>query len=141
MTARDQIHIPIEETADYLASHMSLNESAVIVCAFNLFNKDMLQFYLPANISKDQVWQYPELPVDSFTPNFNITEFVSLCEQRNVKYIILYDYGANSKFFNTDLTITNVFQMLNGTQRFGDPSDQPFFGDMPHRLFPVRFLR
>ncbi len=141
MTARDQIHIPIEETANYLASHMSLNESAVIVLAFNLLDQDMLRFYLPANMSKDQIWQYPTLAVDAFTPNFNITEFVSLCDQRNVKYIVLYDYGADSKFFNTNLTYTNVTQMIYDTQRFGDPSDQPFFGDMPHRLFLVRFLR
>jgi uncharacterized membrane protein len=141
MTARDQIHIPIEEAANYLDSHMNLNESAVIVCAFNLLNQDMFRFYLPANMSKDQVWQYPELPVDSFTPNFNITEFVSLCEQHNLKYMILYDYGANSRFFNTDLTITNVTQMIYNTHRFGIASDQPFFGDMPNRLFLVRFLR
>ena len=78
MTARDQINIPIEETASYLASHMNLNESAVIVCAFNLLSQDMIRFYLPANMSSDQIWQYPELAVDAFTPNFNITEFVSL---------------------------------------------------------------
>lgn len=140
MTARDQIHIPIEETANYLASHMSLNESAVIVCAFNLLDQDMLRFYLPANMSKDQIWQYPNSAVDAFTPDFNITEFISLCEQRNVKYIILYDYGADSKFFNTNLTYTNVTQMIYDTRMFDYTPDQPFFGDMPHRLFLVRFL-
>jgi uncharacterized membrane protein len=139
MIARDQIHIPIEETANYLASHMSLNESAVIVCAFNLFNKDMLQFYLPANMSPYQIWQYPDLPVDAFTPNFNITEFVSLCEQRNVKYVILYDYGANSRFFNTTLTYSNVTYLLYTSGRFGFTGDEPFFGDMPHRTFLVGF--
>jgi 4-amino-4-deoxy-L-arabinose transferase-like glycosyltransferase len=139
MTARDQIHIPLEETANYLASHMSLNESAVIVCAFNLLNQDMFRFYLPANMSKDQVWQYPELPVDSFTPNFNITEFVSLCEQRNVKYLILYDYGANTRFFNTTLTYSNVTYLLYTSGRFGFTGDEPFFGEMPHRTFLVGF--
>jgi 4-amino-4-deoxy-L-arabinose transferase-like glycosyltransferase len=139
MTARDQIHIPIEETANYLASHMNLNESAVIVCAFNLFNKDMLRFYLPANMSADQVWQYPDLPVDAFTPNFNITEFVSLCEQRNVKYLILYDYGADTPFFNTTLTYSNVTNLLYTSGRFGFTGDEPFFGDMPHRTFLVGF--
>ena len=113
MTARDQIHIPIDEAADYLASHMSLNESAVIVCAFNLLNQDMLRFYLPANMSKDQSWQYPDLPVDSFTPNFNITEFVSLCQQRNVKYIILFDFGPYMQFFNSTLDYTQVKTMIS----------------------------
>jgi 4-amino-4-deoxy-L-arabinose transferase-like glycosyltransferase len=139
MVSRDQIHIPIGETADYLASHMSANESAVIVCAFNLFNQDMFRFYLPANMSPSQIWQYPALPVDSFTPNFNITEFVSLCEQRNVKYLILYDYGAYTPFFNTTLTYTNVTTSLLESGRFGYTGDEPFFGDMPHRTFLVGF--
>ena len=139
MTVRDQFHIPIEETTTYIASHMSLNESAVIVCAYNLFNQDMFRFYLPANMSVDQIWQYPELPVDSFTPHFNITEFVSLCEQRNAKYLILYDYGAYSPFFNTTLTYSNVTQMLYDSGKFGFTGDEPFFGDMPHRTFLVGF--
>jgi hypothetical protein len=139
MTERDQIHIPLEETAKYLASHMNLNESAVIVCAFNLFNKDMLRFYLPANMSADQIWQYPALAVDSFTPNFNITEFVSLCEQRNVKYTILYDYGADTPFFNTTLTYRNVTTLLYESGRFGFTGDEPFFGDMPYRTFLAGF--
>ena len=49
-------------------------------------------------MSTDQIWQYPDLAVDAFTPNFNITEFVNLCEQHNVKYIILYDYGSTHHF-------------------------------------------
>ena len=143
MTARDQIHIPIDEAANYLASHMSLNESAVIVCAFNLLNQDMLRFYLPANMSKDQSWQYPDLPVDSFKPNFNITEFVSLCQQRNVKYIILFDFGPYMQFFNSTLDYTQVKTMIYNTGRFDVPTDRPFFGDFSnnkgYRLFLVRF--
>jgi 4-amino-4-deoxy-L-arabinose transferase-like glycosyltransferase len=139
MVERDQIHIPIEETANYLAGHMNLNESAVIVCAFNLLNQDMLRFYLPANMSLNQIWQYPELPVDATTPNFNITEFVSLCEQQNVKYAILYDYGADTPFYNTTLTYTNVMTLLSNSGRFGFTGDEPFFGDMPHRTFLAGF--
>jgi 4-amino-4-deoxy-L-arabinose transferase-like glycosyltransferase len=139
MTARDQIHIPLEETANYLASHMNLNESAAIVCAFNLLNQDMFRFYLPANMSSYQIWQYPELSVDSFKPNFDITEFVSLCEQRNVKYVILYDYGADTPFFNTTLTYSNVTTLLYTSGRFGYTGDEPFFGDMPYRTFLVGF--
>ena len=139
MTVRDQIHIPIEETANYIAAHMSQNQSAVIVCAFNLLNQDMFKFYLPANMSSDQIWQYPELPVDAFTPNFNVTEFISLCEQRNVKYLILYDYGNNSPFFNTTLTYADILEMLYETGRFGHTGDEPFFGDMPYRTFLAGF--
>ncbi len=143
MTARDQIHVPIEETANYLAGHMSLNQSAVIVCASNILNQDMFKFYLPANMSQDQIWQHPALAVDAFTPNFNITEFVDLCQQRNVKYIILFDYGPHMQFFNTTLDYTQVMTMIYDTGRFDDPTDRPFFGEFSnnkgYRLFLVRF--
>jgi hypothetical protein len=79
------------------------------------------------------------LSVDAFTPNFNITEFVSLCEQRNVKYAILYDYGTYTPFFNTTLTYSDVTTLLNASGRFGYTGDEPFFGDMPHRTFLVGF--
>jgi hypothetical protein len=118
---------------------MSQNQSAVLVCAFNLLDQDMFQFYLPANMSSNQIWQYPALAVDAYTPNFNITEFISLCEHRNVKYIILYDYGIDTPFYNTTLTYLDIMQMIYSSGRFGVPTDQPFFGDMPNRLFLVRF--
>jgi hypothetical protein len=109
-----------------------------------LLSQDMFRFYLPANMSWDHIWQYPALPVDSFTPNFNIKEFVQLCQERHVKYIILYDYGIHTTFFNSTLDYTQVEQMIYNTSRFGDPHDQPFWGDfygnMGFRLFLVRFL-
>ena len=144
MTARDQIHIPIQEATDYLATHLDQNQSAVLVCAFNLLDQDMFRFYLPANMSRDQIWQYPALAVDAFTPNFNITEFLNLIQQRNVKYIILFDYGIHTQFFNTTLDYTQVETMIYNTGRFGDPQDQPFWGDFygnyGYRIFLVRFL-
>jgi len=144
MTARDQIHIPIQESTAYLAAHLDQNQSAVLVCAFNLLDQDMFRFYLPSNMSRDQIWQYPALAVDAFTPDFNITEFVSLCQQHNVKYIILFDYGIHTQFFNTTLDYTQIETMIHDTGRFGDPQDQPFWGDfygnMGYRIFLVRFL-
>jgi len=143
MTARDQIHLPIDEAANYLASHLDQSQSAVIVCASNLLDQDMFRFYLPAHMSKEQIWQYPDLAVDAFTPNFNITEFVGLCQQRNVKYIILFDYGPHMQFFNTTLDYTQVKTMIYKTGRFDDPTDRPFFGEFSnnkgYRLFLVRF--
>ena len=144
MTARDQIHIPVKEATAYLAGHLDQNQSAVLVCSFNLLSQDMFRFYLPSNMSRDQIWQYPALAVDAFTPDFNITEFVSLCQQRNVKYIILFDYGIYTQFFNTTLTYTQVQTMIFNTGRFGDTQDQPFWGEFygnyGYRVFLVRFL-
>jgi 4-amino-4-deoxy-L-arabinose transferase-like glycosyltransferase len=144
MTARDQIHIPIDQATNYLAHHLDQNQSAVLVCASNLLDQDMFRFYLPTNMSKDQIWQYPDLAVDAFTPNFNITEFVLLCQQRNVKYIILFDYGPHVLFFNSTLDYQQVQTLIYNTGRFDVPTDRPFFGDFAnnkgYRLFLVRFL-
>jgi 4-amino-4-deoxy-L-arabinose transferase-like glycosyltransferase len=139
MTIRDETSIPIAETTAYLASHLDQNLSAVLVCSFNLLDQDMFRFYLPATISTNRIWQYPSLAVDAYTIDFNITQFINLCEQRNVKYLILYDYGSNTQFYNTTLTYAEILQIIYNTGRFGVPTDQPFFGQMPNRLFLVRF--
>jgi 4-amino-4-deoxy-L-arabinose transferase-like glycosyltransferase len=109
MTARDQIHIPIEEATSYAASHMSGNESIMVLLAFNLFNQDMVRFYLPARqASQIQVLQYPELPIDSFAYTFNVTELVLLCQENNVKYVFLYEHAD----------IMEVYIKLENSTRF-----------------------
>jgi 4-amino-4-deoxy-L-arabinose transferase-like glycosyltransferase len=144
MTVRDQIHIPIKEATAYLASHLDQNQSAVLICSFNLLSQDMFRFYLPSNMSSDQIWQYPALAVDAFTADFNMTEFLNQCVERHVKYIILYDFGIHSQFFNTTLDYVQVQQMIYNTSRFGDSNDQPFWGEYygwyGYRIFLVRFL-
>jgi 4-amino-4-deoxy-L-arabinose transferase-like glycosyltransferase len=121
MVARDQIHIPVEEAANYVANRMSQNESIIVVCATNFFNLDMVKFYLQADESKqNQVWQYPEMPVDAFTPNFDVNELISLCDEHNVKYAFLYAYGGDFPYFNTTLTAMDVYQTLLNCGRFTD---------------------
>ena len=143
MSYEGQYHIYFDLATAYLANHLDQNQSAVVVCATNVFDADMFRFYLPQNMSSSQIWQYPQDAVDSYTPNFNITEFVSLCEQHNTKYIIMYDYGAHSQFFNSTLDYTQVLTMIYNTHRFGVPADQPFFGNFTdnkgYRIFLVRF--
>jgi hypothetical protein len=144
MTVRDQIHIPIKEATAYLASHLDQNQSAVLICSFNLLSQDMFRFYLPSNMSSDQIWQYPALAVDAFTADFNTEEFLNLCVERNVKYIILYDFGIHSQFFNTTLDYVQIQRMIFETGRFDDPNERPFWGEYygwyGYRIFLVRFL-
>jgi hypothetical protein len=143
MSFEGQYNIPIGQATSYLVNNLNQNQSAVIVCASNVLEQDMFRFYLPSQMSKYQVWQYPDLPVDAYTPTFNIADFVSLCEQRDVKYIILFDYGPHMQFFNSTLDYTQVQTMIYRTHRFGVPTDQPFFGEFSNnkgnRLFLVRF--
>ncbi|HEX9262168.1 MAG TPA: glycosyltransferase family 39 protein, partial [Candidatus Bathyarchaeia archaeon] len=113
MVARDQVYIPIGEAASYVSERITANDSVMVLCAVNRFNLDMVRFFLEANGSKqNEVLQYPQLAVDAFKPNFNITELVGLCRDQNVKYALLYEYGGDFPYFQSDLNAMNVYGNL-----------------------------
>jgi 4-amino-4-deoxy-L-arabinose transferase-like glycosyltransferase len=117
--AKDQIRLPLEEATNYVANRLNENESVLVVCAFNFFSQDMVRFYLYTNESiHNQVWQYPELPVDTYTPNFNVSEVITLCKEHNVKYVMIDEYGITFHYFNTTLTFQDVYEMLCYSGRF-----------------------
>ena len=119
MVARDQIHMPTEEAAAYVAQRLSQNESIMVVCAFNYFNKDMVKFYLHADgTTQNQVFQYPVMPVDSFTPDFDVTDLVALCQEKNVKFAFLPEYGGEVPYFGSNLTAMQVYLELVDSGRF-----------------------
>ena len=119
MVARDQIHLPTEEAASYVAQRLNQTESIMVVCAYNYFNKDMVKFYLHAGgTTQNQVLQYPEMPVDSFTPDFNVTELTELCQEKNVKFAFLPEYGGEVPYFGSNLTAMQVYLELVDSGRF-----------------------
>jgi 4-amino-4-deoxy-L-arabinose transferase-like glycosyltransferase len=127
MTARDQIHIPVEEATSYAVNHMKANESIVVLLPFNMLNQDMVWFYLPADrAGQTQVLQYPELAIDAFTLDFNVTELISLCEQKNVKYVFLYEHA----------NVMEVYEKLYDTGRF---TYEHVVGDVPRSISILAF--
>jgi len=119
MVARDQIYIPIGEATGYAAERMTANDSVMVLNAFNLFNQDMVKFYLEANGSKqNEVLQYPELPVDAFTFDFNVTELIELCQEKRVKYVFLYEYGGDVRYFQSNFTAMHIYYMLTASGNF-----------------------
>jgi 4-amino-4-deoxy-L-arabinose transferase-like glycosyltransferase len=151
--AKDQIKVPIGEATDYAASRLRDNETIMVVCPFNLFSQDMVKFHLYAGGTKNnQVWQYPELPVDTYTPNFDINEFVTLCEERKVKYVFTYEFGGDVPYFNTTLSLRDVYQEFYDSGRFAYLSGNvtvedlikqdllPAFGTNPRRIFILTFI-
>jgi len=90
-----------------------------VLSAFNLFNQDMVKFYLEANSTRQiQVLQYPELPIDAFKPDFNVTELVKLCQENKVKYVLLYEYGGDVPYFQSNLNAMQVYILLNDSGNF-----------------------
>lgn len=132
MVARDQIHIPIDAATSFAAKNLNQNQSIMVLCAFNLFNLDMVRFYLHANAStQNQVLQYPELAVDAFTPDFNITELITICQTNNVKYAFLYEYGGDIPYFQSNLTAMQVYLQLLNSGRF---TFEQRVGTSPHTI-------
>jgi 4-amino-4-deoxy-L-arabinose transferase-like glycosyltransferase len=139
--AEYQIKVDIEGATNYASNSLSQNESIVVLCPFNFFNGDMVRFYLWADSTKkNRVYQYPELPVDTYTPSFNITEFVGLCKQGNVKYVFTYEYGGVVPYFNTKLNLQKIYMDLYDSGKFTHISDDATFGSNPRRIFILTFL-
>jgi 4-amino-4-deoxy-L-arabinose transferase-like glycosyltransferase len=139
--AKYQIQIDVEGATNYASSSLSQNESIMVLCPFNFFNDDMVRFYLWADgTRRNRAYQYPELPVDTYTPSFNITEFVGLCEQDNVKYVFTYEYGGVVPYFNTTLTLQKIYMKLYDSGNFTHISDDATFGSNPRRIFILTFL-
>jgi hypothetical protein len=139
--AQYQIQIDIEGATRYACNGLNQNESIMLLCPFNLFNQDMVRFYLQADGNRqNKVCQYPELPVDSYTPDFNITEFISLCKQNSVKYVFTYEYGGVVPYFNTTLNLQQIYMQLYDSGNFTHIADNATFGANPRRIFILNFL-
>jgi hypothetical protein len=127
MTARDQIYVPVEEATNYAVSNMNPNESIVVLSPFNMLNQDMVWFYVPADrAGQTHVLQYPELAIDAFTIDFNVTELIELCEEKNVKYVFLYEHAD----------VMEVYMKLNDTGRF---AYEHVVGDVPRSISVLAF--
>lgn len=129
--------VPVEEASVFATQSLGSNQSIMVTCPLNLINSEMVWFYINAKTaSQTQVWQYPRLAADAYTPNFNITEFANLCSQKNVGNVMLCEYGSTSTYFNTTLTPQEVYGLLAETGRF---TLQQSFGQEPNRVFVFSF--
>ena len=136
----NQFQVPVEQATYYVAQSINANQTIVIACPVNHFDMFMVWFYLNLkNPSQnyEQTWQYPQLAADAYTPDFNVPEFIGLCQERNVKYVMLYENGW-LQYFNSTMTEPEVYSMLNETGRF---VLQATFGTWPNRIFVLSFTQ
>ena len=135
--AQGQPQIPIEQATAYVVSATQENKSVLVLCSHNFFNRDMVWFYLNCkSASQTHVYQYPELAVDAYTPEFNVTEIVNFCQMNGTEYIMLYEYGGSIPYFDSNLTEQAVYDLLSNTGRF---TLQATFGIAPQRIFVMSF--
>jgi 4-amino-4-deoxy-L-arabinose transferase-like glycosyltransferase len=135
------IDIEIEKATNYALIHDTSNQSIMLLCPFNYFSQDMVNFYLASRGNWDiKTYQYPTRAVDTYTPIFNITEFVDLCREDNVKYVFTYEYGGTVPYFNTTLNLEQIYIQLYASGNFSGITDEATFGSNPRRILVLTFL-
>jgi hypothetical protein len=135
--AKDQLNVPLDQAAAYALPRLGEEGAVMVVCPMNLISQDMVWFYLNSpRVSQNQVYQYPELAVDSYTPTIDMAELAALCQSRGVKCLFLYENGEGNRFFQSDLTSQKVFAILNSTQSF---TYETSVGSAPYRVFIFSF--
>ncbi len=141
ITSYFNINIPIEPATTYAENHLKPNASMMVLAPFDFFSADMVRFYLAENgDTQTQVYQYPYLPVDTYTPTFNITEFVAECKQDNVQYVFTYEHGGTVPYYNTTLNLQQIYQQLYASGNFTHIAENTTFGENPRRIFILEFV-
>ncbi|UCC57902.1 MAG: glycosyltransferase family 39 protein [Candidatus Bathyarchaeum sp.] len=132
---KDHVYVPVDEAGRYVAERAGINET-VVLCSGNFFSVDMVEFYLQVyNPDQDEPWSYPELPIDVYTPLFNVTELIERSESMNANYLLLFEHGNNT-FFQSELTSQHVLEMMLNSNQFIVENE---FGSFPRRIFIIRF--
>ena len=141
VTAYYDVSIELEPATLYATNNMQNNQSIIVLCPFNFFSQDMIRFYLAKNgNSQIQVSQYPSLPVDTYTPNFNVNAFIALCRQNNVKYVFTYENGGTTTYYNTTLNLVQIYEQLYASGNFSEWTNEEAFGLTPRRIIILKFL-
>jgi 4-amino-4-deoxy-L-arabinose transferase-like glycosyltransferase len=137
--SKDQIYMPLQEATNYVASQLEPGENIMVLCAFNLMDERIVWFYLnEKTMVNTGVYQYPTNPVDTYTPNFNMTELINQCTTYNIKYLLIDEFGgAKYHYFGTDISFYDFNQTLMSTKRF---TYLPVsFWEAPARIFVLTF--
>jgi len=141
ITSYFDVNIQLEPATVYAMNRMQNNQSIMVMCPFNFFSQDMIQFYLAKNGNTQiPVYQYPVLPVDTYTINFNITELISLCKQENVKYLFTYENGGTPTYYNSTVNLVQLYQQIYAYGNFSQWTDNGTFGVNPRRIIILTFL-
>ncbi|MCW4017475.1 MAG: glycosyltransferase family 39 protein [Candidatus Bathyarchaeota archaeon] len=141
-SGKDSYHVHIQEAVNFAADNLAPNDKILVLCTQNMFSQDTVRFFLNAEGKYNEVLVYPPNPVDTYKPNFDVNELISICQQNKVKYVFVYEYPGNETFFNSTITLQNVISDLYNSGNFSKLTDNNTygFGWYPHRVFIMTFL-
>ena len=137
--SKDQIYLPLQDATSYMAAQVKPGENVMVLCPFNYVDQNIVWFYMNEKTAVSTgVYQYPANPVDTYTPNFNITELINECVVQNVKYLIVDEYGGTTyHYFGTTVNFGDFNQTLMSTGRF--KYEPVSFWVSPGRIFILTF--
>jgi hypothetical protein len=139
--ANYNIDIQIEEATNYAFTNMDFNKSIMVLCPFDMFNREMVRFYLwQDGDNAIPVFQYPRLAVDAYAPDFNITELIRQCQEYKVQYLFTYEYGGTVTYYNSTLNLQQIYQQLYASGNFTHITENATFGENPRRIFLLEFI-
>jgi len=61
---------------------------------------------------------------------------VTMCEANNTKYVLLFEYGHDLPYLQSDLTASKVYEQIDATGNF---TLNQTFGTEPNRIFVFEF--
>jgi len=119
-----EVNIAIEPAARYIAQRLGHNESVVVLLASNCSSPPLLAFELARFGKSNDVWMYPDLPVDvGAAISINTTRLFSRVTETGTRFGLLW-IGAQSPL------VVNLVERLAGDPRivstvtFGDGLSQ-----------------
>jgi hypothetical protein len=121
-----------------MAERPTLRETIMVLYGGNYFCADIVEFYLlVSNPNQKQPMQYPELPVDAYTPLFNVSCLIESSKTLNAKYLSLFEHG-NITFYQSELTSHAVLESMLDANAFVVEKE---FESFPRRIFILRFVQ
>jgi len=139
---QDSIIVPVEEASFYAGNGLAPNQTLMVVAAVNYFNKYMVSYYLSTRDSardyNDTCQQYPAAAMDSFASAFSVSELVNMCQAYNTRYVLLFEYGKDLRYYQSELTASKIYDLLNDS---GYYTLVETFGAEPNRIFVLEYNR
>ena len=134
-----KINFPLEQAVDYTIAHDPSNQAIMVLIPNNYFSEGITEFYLLKDGGTQiRLFSYPWSRI--IDPTFNVTVIINRCVQYSVKFLFLTEYGGNNlDYFNSKVTLMDVFAQLYNSNNFTYVTPEQTFGQSPNCIYVLNF--
>jgi len=135
----DKQPFDLEQAVDYAIARDSSNRAMMVLCPDNYFSQGIIEFYLLKDGgSQIQLYSYPWSRI--IDPTFNLTVIISRCKEYDVKFLFATEWGGNNlAYFNSTVTLMDIFAQLYSSNNFTHITPQQTFGQPPNSIYILNF--